>query len=210
MISVLTLTYNRLPLLRQAVQSVLVQPGDWEMVVLNDQVSVTYVGHDPRVRVFNLKRRAPSIIRKLFLGFDLCHGDHVYRLDDDDLLIPGALDTVRRNLTDWADIHRSAVHESWEDDRYLGLKGAVNTGNVYRRDWVRGLRIPKADFGSQGEDAWLTYHAGGRIHEFPEPTMRYRWGCNTYHVSGMGKLPTDKMDDWLQTLITPETGEHVI
>ena len=35
------------------------------------------------------------------------------------------------------------------------------------------------------EDVWLTFKCNGKIHEYPEISMLYRWGMSTYHISGI-------------------------
>ena len=93
MISVLTLTYKRPHFLEEAIESFLAQelPPESEMVVINDNAEVDYVFDHPRVRIINHKERFPSISAKIKWGYQQCKYDHIYRLDDDDLLAPWGL-----------------------------------------------------------------------------------------------------------------------
>ena len=93
MISVLTLTYQRHHLLEEAIHSFIHQgyAGEKEMVIINDSPEVEYRIDHPDVKIINLNVRLSSIAKKLEWGFTQCKGDWIYRLDDDDLLTPWAL-----------------------------------------------------------------------------------------------------------------------
>ena len=41
---------------------------------------------------------------------------------------------------------------------------------------------------------------------FKNPTMIYRWGMNTYHISGMGNRTNKEIYDWAEKLCIKENG----
>ena len=94
MISVLTLTYQRHQFLEEAMYSFLHQSydGEREMVIINDSPTVEYRIDIPNIKVINLNKRFSSVGKKLEFGFTQCSGEYIYRLDDDDLLAPWALE----------------------------------------------------------------------------------------------------------------------
>jgi glycosyltransferase involved in cell wall biosynthesis len=211
MISVLTLTYKRHNLLEEAINSFLSQelPPESEMVVINDNSEVDYIFDHPRVRIINHKERFPSISAKLEWGYKQCKYDYIYRLDDDDLLCPWALNNVNIDIktNPGFDIYRSEGMYFFQDNRFINESSNINNGNVYNREYLNRITWPDK---SGNEDDDITFHHNGRIYESKlKHTMIYRWGMNTLHISGLGTVSNetilsaaDKMLDDIKGNIT--------
>ena len=196
MLSILTLTYQRHELLEEAMQSFLLQlQDDTEMVIINDSASVRYSFDHPNVKIYNCKNRFTSIGKKLEWGFTKCSGDWIYRLDDDDLLSPYALQLNKKYREDYPDkdILRDDKHYYFENNVYKGISGAINTGNCYNKKYIQ--RVGSFVDESIGEDDWLTFKNKANVHteRSDKCSMIYRWGMGTYHISGMGQLPKDQI-----------------
>jgi len=196
MISVLTLTYQRKELLEEAIHSFLNQTelGDAEMVIINDCPSVEYRLDNPKVKIINLNQRFSSVGKKLEWGFTQCKGDVVYRLDDDDLLTPWALELQREYHTESpdSDIYRCQKHYFFSNNEYQDYADSVNNGNAYRTEWIKGIDMIDK---SIGEDNWLTFHTNAKTHigNTGRYSMIYRWGMGVYHISGMGDRPNEEI-----------------
>lgn len=196
MLSILTLTYQRHELLEEAIHSYLLQlEEDTEMVIVNDCSSVRYKFDHPNVKIYNCKTRFSSVGKKLEWGFSKCNGDWIYRLDDDDLLSPYALELNKKYRQDYPDkdILRDEKHYFFANNIYKGNSSSINTGNCYKKEYINrvGSFIDK----SMGEDNWLTFHNDADIYiaDTGKYTMIYRWGMGTYHISGMGDIPNDQI-----------------
>jgi hypothetical protein len=204
MISVLTLTYQRHLLLEEAIESYLRQDfsGESEMLVINDCDKVEYAFEHPRVRIINIKARFPSIGKKLRFGFSQCKYDHIYRLDDDDLLTPWALRHTWDDITANRDyeIYRSNGHYYFEFNKFKGISSSVNNGNVYTKKYLSRIEIPDSSF---GEDSAMTFSFNAKTFISPreQKTMIYRWGMSTYHVSGMGNKDNQFISEWTDQII---------
>jgi cellulose synthase/poly-beta-1,6-N-acetylglucosamine synthase-like glycosyltransferase len=189
MISVLTLTYQRHHLLEEAIQSFLLQNNpNSEMVVINDSPNNVYTFNHPQVKIFNLKERFTSISKKLEWGFSKCSYDYIYRLDDDDLLGPDALNITEGfiNANPGYEIYRPKTHYFFIHNKFDKIGGNVNNGNVYTKNYINRIQFPDKSF---GEDFDITFKNNAKIYEDNgKPTMIYRWGMNTYHVSGFGEI----------------------
>ena len=186
MISVLTLTYQRHHLLEEAIQSFLLQNReDCEMVIINDSNLVEYQFEHPNIRIFNLKDRFSSIGDKLRWGYEQCKYNFIYRLDDDDLLYENALVNSIKSIeaNPGRDVYRSESHYLFENNEYRCISGSVNNGNIYTRDYLDRIDIPLR---SGDEDVDMTFGNDSDIYASGDITMIYRWGMNTYHISGMG------------------------
>jgi len=211
MISVLTLTYQRHALLEEAMESFLRQdfPGESEMVVVNDSPNFEYGFEHPKIRILNLKKRFPSIGQKLKFGFSQCRYDYIYRLDDDDLLTPWALRDTWEDIVSHPgyDVYRSNGHYYSENNQFIKIYGSVNNGNVYTKKYLSRIEIPDRSF---GEDSEMTFHNDAGIYTSPRErkTMIYRWGMNTFHVSGMGDIGNDAIANWTDRLVRPEEREN--
>ena len=185
MLTVLTLTYQRHHLLEEALQSFLLQDiRDCEMIILNDSPDVEYVFNHPKVRIINLKERFKTIGEKLEYGL-LLGGEHIYRLDDDDLLAKGALSKTKRAIKEFPsfDIYHPESAYYLNSNVFQGMMNNINTGNTYSKKFIKRVGVPKI---SVSEDLELTFKSGGEIYITPNPTMIYRWGMGTYHISATG------------------------
>ena len=99
-VSVITPTKDRIALLQEAMDSVVVQTfGDWEHLVIDDGSTDGTTGMvaertstDPRIRLFKRKgdARGASVCRNL--GLHEARGRYVVFLDSDDILEPGCLE----------------------------------------------------------------------------------------------------------------------
>jgi glycosyltransferase involved in cell wall biosynthesis len=191
MISVLTLTYKRPHLLEEAIQSFLFQDMMTEMVVINDNPEVDYVFDHPNVRIINHNQRFPSISAKIEWGYKQCVNDYVYRLDDDDLLMSYALSNVQNDIihNPGYDVYRSKGMYFFSENKYQGVGGSVNNGNVYAKSYLDRIQFPGT---SIGEDSEMTFGNKSNIYESKLPhTMIYRWGMGTLHISGMGNVSNE-------------------
>lgn len=156
------------------------------MVVVNDSPLVKYEFEHPNVQIFNLDERFNSITTKLKWAYQNAKYDYLYRLDDDDLLTPWALNSVKEDILAHPehDIYRSSQHYFFIDNKFNKLSSNVNNGNVYTRKYFDRIEWPCS---KSGEDGNLTFSHGGKIYTSKKrPTMLYRWGMNIHHVSGLG------------------------
>jgi cellulose synthase/poly-beta-1,6-N-acetylglucosamine synthase-like glycosyltransferase len=204
MISVLTLTYQRHNILEEAIESFLRQDfsGESEMVIINDSPKVEYVFEHPKIRIINVKERFPSIGHKLKFGFSQCKYKYIYRLDDDDLMAAWALRHTWDDIIAHPgyEIYRSNGHYLFENNSFKGLSGNVNNGNVYTKKYLSRIEIPETSF---GEDYSMTFNFNAKIYEShrEQKTMIYRWGMNTYHISGMGQISENARQEWTDRIV---------
>lgn len=210
MISVLTITYKRHHLLEEAIESFLQQetniPTDREMVIVNDNVEVDYVFDHPQVRVINHKERFPSIAAKLEWGYKQCKYDYIYRLDDDDLLSPWALDNACSDILNnpGYEIYRSSGMYFFMNNKFEKVSDNINNGNIYTRAYLDRIKFPDK---SGDEDADITYGHKGKIYQSKlSHTMLYRWGMGTFHISGLGQQPNQVILDHADKVLDNTTG----
>lgn len=199
MVSILTLTYQRKGLLEEAIESYLRQYEKFkdcsEMVIVNDSPEVDYVFNHPNIRIYNLKERFSSVGKKLEWGFGKCNGKWIYRLDDDDLLSPHALEIneIYRVTHPTYDVLRCQKNYFFSNNIYQDLADSINNGNCYSHRFIQ--RVGGILDRSFGEDNWLTFHNNAKIHtgNLGRYTMIYRWGMGVYHISGMGDTPNEEV-----------------
>lgn len=209
MISVLTLTYKRPHLLEEAIQSFLTQENapECEMVIINDNAEVDYIYDHPKVRVINHKERFPSIGAKLEWGFSQCKYDYMYRLDDDDLLAPWALQNVQMDIESnpGFEIYRSKGMHFFMNNVYKGEDGSVNNGNVYTKAYIDRIKVPEK---SVGEDSDMTFGNHSKIYTSTlGHTMMYRWGMDTLHISGLGDVSNEIVLTHADKVLDDRTGD---
>ena len=195
MISVVTLTYKRHHILEEAIESFLRQnEKDTEMIIVNDAPEVKYLldDVDGRVKIINHTERFPSILAKLKFAFSFAKNKYMFRLDDDDLLTEFSLRDAKKAITENPDfdVYRSEGHYFFSNNEYQDRGSSINNGNIYSKDYISRIEWIDQSF---GEDNWLTFFHNGKIHEYPEMSMIYRWGMSTYHISGMGDVKQEEM-----------------
>lgn len=215
MISVMTLTYKRPHLLEEAIQSFLAQGEDaydCEMIILNDNIDSEYVIDHPsleypefKIKVINHNERFSSISKKMEWGLQFCEKPWIFRLDDDDLLAPGALRHVKEHLkVAEIDIFKPKHIYFFEHNKYRGIRPGINSGITYNKAWLKTIDFKDLNF---GEDRNMLYDQGGRIFDMPDPpTMIYRWGMNTTHMSGWGDIPNYLVNRRTDKNLGPEIG----
>ena len=210
MISVLTITYKRHHLLEEAIESFLQQESEMilsrEMVIINDNPEVDYVFDHPKVRIINHKERFPSISSKLEWGYKQCKNNYIYRLDDDDLLAPWALDNACMDILHNPDyeIYRSSGMYFFVNNIFESINSNINNGNIYTKAYLDRIKFPDK---SGNEDEDITFHHGAKIYESKlKNTMIYRWGMNTFHISGLGIQPNQVILDHADKVLDNRTG----
>lgn len=207
MITVITLTYKRHEILEEAINSFILQDvTDCEMIVLNDAPETTYTldlseeqqhildTNRNTIKIINEKTRYPSIMEKLRKGFDLAKHEYMYRLDDDDLLsetsLKDVIDEINSNPS--YEVYRSKGAHHFTNNKFTSTNDNVNNGNIYTKTYID--RISEWHNASFGEDTWITHSNGSKIYTFDSNiSMIYRWGMHTYHVSGLGDMPSEEM-----------------
>lgn len=207
MISVLTLTYQRHNLLEEAIHSFLLQNHkNSEMIIVNDSKDNHYTFNHPQIKIFNLKERFTSLSKKLEWGFKHCSYDYVYRLDDDDLLGPDGLQITEEFIKNnpGYEIYRPKTHYFFIHNKFDKIGGNVNNGNVYTKSYIDRIEFPDKSF---GEDFDITFKNRAKIYEDSgKPTMIYRWGMSTYHVSGLGNVSTNEMYEKIDSMTKNNKG----
>jgi hypothetical protein len=209
MISVLTMTYKRHHLLEEAIQSFLSQGPSLEfseMVIINDNSEVDYVFDHPKIRILNYKERFPSISSKLEWGYKQCYGNYIYRLDDDDLLTSWGLDNAIKDVlaNPGYDVYRSKGMYFFVNNIFEKESSNINNGNIYTKAYLDRIKFPDT---SNGEDADITFHRNASIYESKlKHTMMYRWGMETFHISGLGEQSNQVILDHADKVLDNRTG----
>jgi len=94
LISVLMSTYNRAPgFLRESIESILNQTySDFEFIIIDDgsknstrEIVESY--HDPRIKLI-VNEHNIGLTNSLNKGLDVCRGEYIARMDDDDIAMP--------------------------------------------------------------------------------------------------------------------------
>lgn len=180
------------------------------MVIINDNAEVDYKLDHPNVRIINHKERFSSISAKIEWGYKQCKYNYIYRLDDDDLLAPWALANTTKDILEnpGYDIYRSDGMWFFQNNKYMGESSNVNNGNVYTKIFLDRIEFPATSF---GEDATITHYSGGRIYQSKLPyTMIYRWGMNTLHVSGLGEMSSEDINEKADKILNNYTSKGIV
>lgn len=197
-ISVLTLTYQRHEILEEAIQSFLSQDfkGNSEMVIINDSQDVKYYINDPRIRIINCSERFSSIGKKLEFGYKQCKYSNIYRLDDDDLLTPNALNISASIILNnpGFDIYRTEKYYYFLNNIFVESVANTNTGNIFTKNYLDRITFPDKSIG-EDRDMLDNFNAKIKTVNNKGCTMIYRWGNQVYHISAMDNSKVNQMTD---------------
>ena len=176
-----------------------------EMVILNDNPECEYVFEHPNIKILNVSQRFLSISSKLMFGMLQCKNRWIYRLDDDDLLLNEALNIVKTGILQnpGFDIYRSSSAAFYVDGIFKKYTDNINNGNIYDIEYVKKIKLSER---SGDEDVEITYGHGAKIYTNLEPTMGYRWGMNTLHISGLGKQSNEYILNHADLVLKEEKG----
>jgi glycosyltransferase involved in cell wall biosynthesis len=137
-ITIVIPTYNRLPLVRQAIASVLGQTyGNWELIIVDDgsgddTVKIIRSIPDPRIRVLELPHCGNiAVLRNT--GVKAGSGSWLAFLDSDDIWVPQKLEMQLRTLQDgqrWGYGRFELMNETMEpipnkNGKYRALSGWI-------------------------------------------------------------------------------------
>ena len=191
-ISCKCITYGRVDMLEEAIQSFLQQdyPGNKELVIVNDYPLQKLVYNHPEIKIFNLDETFSTIGDKENFAIENCSGELIAVWDDDDIALPNHLSNIAKfwkedtNILHWA----RGVYFNEPDITEITFIG--NSGIVYsKKIWET---IGKSPIENAGGDMTLIE----RIHKHGNVVMAcpadnevswfYMWGGRGYHQSGQG------------------------
>lgn len=147
-VSIVTSTYNRAQIIRQAIESVRAQDfQNWEMNIVGDctpddtEGTVRSYG-DPRLHFYNLPVKSPpgshGAIAKNHAIFNMSRGQYIAYLDDDDIYRPDYLSTMLGYLIKKPDIVFLYCRCMYRDKK----TGRKVWGNPFQR-WLHGYSKEK-------------------------------------------------------------------
>ena len=206
LISCLCITYGKVSLLEEALESFLKQDyPNKEMIIINDLKEQTLIFNHPQVKIFNYKERFSTVGEKRTKSVELATGDILTGWDDDDIVLPWRLsqtmdffnfDTKLKyflpskrwistnNILNFP-VHEGVTNASWTKESALKINcfAKMNTGQDVEFDGRLRRSLKKEEI---------------KIMTFPDdkyPNI-YRWGTGYYHLSGYGKDPkaADKIE----------------
>lgn len=97
--SVVMPTYNRPKYIREAVDSILSQDVDLELIIMDGGESIKHLlPEDDRIKYFNQKDK--GITDAMNNGLKIATGDILSWANDDDMLVPGILKEVEEEMKD--------------------------------------------------------------------------------------------------------------
>jgi len=137
LVSVIITTYNRAALLPRAINSVLNQTyQNFELIIVDDGSTdnteeVVRSFNDKRI-IYHKHERNKGVLGAKNTGFDLAKGEYNCRLDDDDELLPEALETA---VNKFAELASKGVKILWFDS-IDAEKGKLSGSGIREEGYV--------------------------------------------------------------------------
>ena len=202
-ISCKTISYGRVNVLEEAINSFLLQdyPLDKkELIVVNDYPLQTLkmdfnMMKTYNIKIFNLEETFSTIGEKENFAIEQCKGEIIAVWDDDDIALPNHLSNITKYFVEGSNLLHWQKGVFYNGNAITKLMALGNSGIVYSKEaW---LAIAKSPIENAGGDMTLvvTIHNLGRdkvvLADPPdeECSWFYRWGMpeeNVYHQSGAG------------------------
>lgn len=209
MISCICITYSRVELLEESIQSFLNQSfkGEKELIILNDCDDQILEFNHPEVFVLNCPRRFNTIGEKRNVAMALAKGDLLTQWDDDDIHLPHALeychDKIQNNALDYYKLNeaffysqdngisKTTVNQMYGCAMYTkrlyvktGGHGFINSGQDTYIEGQFKTAIQKEGYKSLIENTNTNTSLDKK-----DIYYVYRWGGISYHLSLTGKDP---------------------
>lgn len=209
MISLLMPTYNREATLPRAIDSVLAQLWtDWELVIVDDgstdgtpALIAKYT--DSRIRYVKLPANA-GVTAARNRALDEVRGEWIGMLDSDDELVPQALSTLMRVLSDVdADLDaiscnckdsqtgkltgRGLDHDQWLTVRISLERARGEHWGIFKKSLIGARRFDPRIKGYEGL-VWNRIHDGARWYHVNR-------GLRIYHTEGADRLTASRLAD---------------
>ena len=198
-ISAKCITYGRVELLEEAIESFLKQeyPAErCELIIVNDYPLQTLIyAERPNITIINFDETFKTIGDKEQYATSLCQGDIICQWDDDDIALPNHLQNIAKYFTDEINILHWQNGIFYNEPNITDITWIGNSGIVFRkRAWeaIGGHPRENAGYDMTFIERLHTYKPEGRLFALPpkeKASWMYRWGmasANLYHQSGMG------------------------
>ena len=195
--------YNAMVTLQRCVDSVLAQSfQSWELIIVDDgsadqtgRIAARYSQVEPRVRVLTqLTNTGCAAARRA--GAELARGEFVTKVDADDYLLPGALETLSAAIDaePGYDIYSAHGYREFSDGTRLDVFGdprfrkplSLTLSDLIEECWIFGGAASirrevlervggfRAEMRCEDYDLWLRALAAGATHRFV-PQHLYVW-----------------------------------
>ncbi len=198
-ISCKCITYGRVDLLEESLYSFLNQDyyGDNEMLIVNDYPEQKLYFSHPRVRIINCDKTFSTIGEKENFAVENCKYNTIAVWDDDDIALSNHLFNIDSFFPGYDLLH-------WHKGVFVnnnvieGITGLGNSGIVYTKDiWEKAGRHALENAGYDMTFVMnLTKNLKCKIisaaPSSTEVSWMYRWGGNSYHMSGAGTDTPDR------------------
>jgi glycosyltransferase involved in cell wall biosynthesis len=195
-ISCKCITYGRIDLLEEAVQSFLQQDypeSMCELIIVNDYKLQKIKYKNPRIKIYNLDEMFPTIGDKENFATALCRGDIICQWDDDDIALPNHLKNVAKYFEPGTTVLHWMKGAYWNEPAITALVSLGNSGIVYsKKVWESVLGFPRENAGCDMHFVEKMHAAGQYASAAPaneNVSWFYRWGFTNkpcYHQSGQG------------------------
>ena len=187
--SCVCVTWDRPQLIEELLYCFLAQDyQNKELIIVNDQKGIVYKYDDPRVRIYNLDERFPSLGAKRNYTRGLTKGDFIFIMDDDDLYYSNHLTKLIGSHLEYPEVDVVANidhhYTEWNEGKRMReeFKCPFNGSCISKEYWDNN-EFP--DDKSCGEDLDFIQDAIPMFVE-GETTFHYRWGLDVHHISGLG------------------------
>jgi len=193
MISAKCITFGRVNMLEESIQSFLQQdyPADkCELVIVNDYPLQKLIYDHPQVRIYNFDKTFTTIGEKENWATEQCNGNIIVQWDDDDLALPNHLQNISKYFIDGSNILHWNRGIFMNSSQITSITGLGNSGIVFSKSaWKKVGGHPLENAGYDMTFVVKLQHLGNVIEASPkddEVSWIYAWGGRGYHMSGMG------------------------
>jgi len=192
-ISCKCITYGRVNMLEEAIQSFLQQdyPSDLcELIIVNDYPLQKLIFDHPQVRIFNMDSTFSTIGEKENFATQQCRGDIIAQWDDDDLALPNHLQNINKYFIDGTSVLHWNKGIFMNSSQITSITGLGNSGIVFsKKAWEKVGKHPLENAGYDMTFVVSLQHLGNVVTAAPsndQVSWIYAWGGRGYHMSGMG------------------------
>lgn len=193
-------TYGRsVQIINEAVKSFIDQDykGKKELIIYNDHSEIEFTYHHPEVRIYNSKKREPSLGEKYNKTIDYARNEYIIIWDDDDIYLPHRISYSINNSVDGFFI-ASKYFIYHEQTGTLSISNSNPAASLCARK-EQFLCLGGYDHKDKGADLKMALHASNLMkqqrHSMENRDVFYllKWSPTTrYHHSAVTRRHSDE------------------
>lgn len=195
LISCVLPTVGKIKVLQESIQSFLNQDyPNKELILFNNYPFSDLIFNHDNVLVINHKGEVHSAGQARNLATMYARGEYICGWDDDDIVLPNKLSKQMEAMSDNIAVATQAYYSEY--NKILKNMGTYANSILFKKSYW--LNRPYTHSNDDDTNMFNAINSTGKLLIINDPLYIYRWGTDTFHVSGIDNPQISQRDQILQ------------